>query len=128
MHTGGDSSSQEEPNGSTESPELEGVTELNGENAESEEPDIEVPSDEKIDEDDNRLAEQIRESLSNKDSILENLQPQSGPSSGLPPSEDTGGIDDGNGRRPKRRRVESKLYSPSMKGMTYAPGKKPFYT
>ena len=123
MHTGGDDSSQEEPNGHTADPELEGDTELNGENAESEEPEIEVPSDEKIDEDDNQLAGQIRESLSNNDSILENLQPQSGPSSGLPPSEDTGGMGDGNGRRSKRRRVQPKPYSPSMKGKTYALGK-----
>ena len=122
MHTGGDNSSQEEPNSSTANLELEGDAELNGENAESDESAIEVPSDEMIDEVDSQLAEKIMDSLPN-DSILDNLQPQTGPSSGRLPSEETGGIDDGNGHRPKRRRVEPKLYSPSMKGQTYALGK-----
>ena len=122
MHTGGDNSSQEEPNGSTADPELEGYAELNGENAESDEPAIEIPSDETIDEADSQLADEIMESLP-EDSILHDLQPQTGPSSGLPPSEETGGIDDGNGHRSKRRRVQPKLYSPSMKGQTYALGK-----
>ena len=123
MHTGEDNSSQEEPNGTTADPELEGDTELNGENVESEEPDIHVPSDEVIDEEDSQLAEEIQESLHGNDSLLKNLQPQSGPSSGRLPSEDTGGIDDGNDRRSKRRRVQPKPYSPSMKGKTYALGK-----
>ena len=122
MHTGGDNSSQEEPNGSTADPELEGDAELNGENAESDEPAIEVPSDETIDEADSQLADKIMESLP-EDSILHDLQPQTGPSSGLPPSEETGGIDDGYGHRSKRRRVQPKLYSPSMKGKTYSLGK-----
>ena len=122
MHTGGDNSSQEEPNGSTADPELEGDAEPNGENAESDGPAIEVPSDETIDEADSQLADKIMESLP-EDSILHDLQPQTGPSSGLPPSEETGGIDDGNGHRSKRRRVQPKLYSPSMKGQTYALGK-----
>lgn len=122
MHTGGDNSSQEEPNSSTANLELEGDAELNGENAESDESAIEVPSDEMIDEVDSQLAEKIMDSLPS-DSILNNLQPQTGPSSGLLPSEETGGIDDGNGHRSKRRRVQPKLYSPSMKGQTYALGK-----
>ena len=122
MHTGGDNSSQEEPNGPTADPALEGDAELSGETAESDEPAIEIPSDETIDEADSQLADEIVESLP-EDSILRDLQPQSGPSSGLPPSEETGGIDDGNGHRPKRRRVQPKLYSPSMKGQTYALGK-----
>ena len=121
MHTGGDNSSQEEPHGSTADPEPKGDMELN--DAESEEPDIEIPSDDRIDEEDSKLAEQIQESLPDNDSLLENLKPQSGPSSGLPPSEDTGGIDDGNGQRSKRRRIQPKSYSPSMKGKTYALGK-----
>ena len=115
MHTGGDNSSQEEPNSSTANLELEG-------DAESDESAIEVPSDEMIDEVDSQLAEKIMDSLPS-DSILNNLQPQTGPSSGLLPSEETGGIDDGNGHRSKRRRVQPKLYSPSMKGQTYALGK-----
>ena len=122
MHTEGDNSSQEEPNSSTADLELEGDAELNGENAESDGPAIEVPSDEMIDEVDSQLAEKIMDSLPS-DSILNNLQPQTGPSSGRLPSEETGGIDDGNGHRSKRRRVQPKLYSPSMKGQTYALGK-----